>query len=253
MSSNFFRDDSVNIEHKLILDNHDGIIEGLDASDNSSTATGEGAVSASGQASVVAATGFRSVANVDGHVNQADHGSQVLDGVSGPFQNAFNSPGAVLANDVHHSPINTGTFVGVQAAGDANGAVVGHDNQTTTVLGNANDSAFGQGEATVGNASNNDVHDGAVSGLGGAHNQSHNHLSHGSALSEQGDALGHNVQDQSFHETHTNVSNILHSSGVDTAQDESSVHSHHSFHTDHIVQPEFDHGDDFGHEGFLHA
>jgi hypothetical protein len=250
--ANFIRDDSFFSEHDSNLVNR-GIIEGdVDQSDNSSTAVGTGAVSGSGGAAVNAATGLGSVANQgSGAVNQASGHAQVIND-SFVGANANNSPGALQVEGNATGAFNTGAVHGVQAGGPAIGNVLGDGNETATVLGHADGAGFGFGHATVGVASGNFVGgDGAISGLGEAHNQSHIIADHGSAVGGH-DALGSNVEDHHIDVRETNLSEIDHSSNVATAQGHSFTEAHQHFHPTHV---EVDHslvaGDDI--DGFFHA
>lgn len=227
--ANFFRDDSFSSETNTNLLNK-GIIDGdVDQSNNSSTAVGSGAVSASGASAVNVASGVGAVANAGGgDVNQAFGKGQVInDSLVG--QNAFNSPGALQVGGDADGAFNTGFVAGVQSGGPAIGNVVGDGNQTATVLGSADGAGFGFGNSTVGVASNNDIDgDGAISGLGGAQNQSHIFADHGSAVAGD-DAFGRNVQDFSTDVRETNLTNIEDSTNVATAQGRSFVDADQDF------------------------
>ena len=232
--ANFFRDDSVTTDHTANLLNK-GIIDGdVDQSDNSSTAVGAGAVSAAGGSAVNVASGLGAVANQgDGTVNQASGHGQVISG-SEVGQNAFNSPGALQVGGDAHGAFNTGFVEGVQSGGPAIGNVVGDGNQTATVLGHADGAGFGFGHATVGVASGNEFFgDGAVSGIGGAQNQSHILADHGSAVAGH-DAVGSNFDDESVHVTETNLSHIDHSDNVTSAQGHSVAEAHQHFQPTHV-------------------
>ena len=232
--ANFFRDDSFTSDHTANLLNK-GLIDGdVDQSDNSSTAVGAGAVSASGASTLNVASGTGSVAN-QGHgtVNQATgHGQIISDSIVG--QNAANSPGALQVGGDAHGAFNTGFVQGVQTGGPAIGNVVGHGNETATVLGHADGAGFGFGHATVGVASGNDFFgDGAVSGIGGAHNQSHIVADHGSAVAGH-DALGSNFEDHSVTLDETNLTHIDHSNNTATAQGHSFTDAHQHFQPTHV-------------------
>jgi len=232
--ANFFRDDSFTSDHTANLLNK-GLIDGdVDQSDNSSTAVGAGAVSASGGSTVNVASGLGAVANQGpGTVNQASGHGQVISG-SEVGQNAFNSPGALQVGGDAHGAFNTGFVQGVQTGGPAIGNVVGHGNETATVLGHADGAGFGFGHATVGVASGNDFFgDGAVSGIGGAHNQSHITADHGSAVAGH-DAAGSNFEDHSVTLDETNLTHIDHSSNTATAQGHSFTDAHQHFQPTHI-------------------
>ena len=232
--ANFFRDDSFTSDHTANLLNK-GLIDGdVDQSDNSSTAVGAGAVSASGGSTVNVASGLGAVANQGpGTVNQASGHGQVISG-SEVGQNAFNSPGALQVGGDAHGAFNTGFVQGVQTGGPAIGNVVGHGNETATVLGHADGAGFGFGHATVGVASGNDFFgDGAVSGIGGAHNQSHIVADHGSAVAGH-DALGSNFEDHSVTLDETNLTHVDHSNNIATAQGHSFTDAHQHFQPTHI-------------------
>jgi hypothetical protein len=232
--ANFFRDDSFTNETNTNLLNK-GIIDGdADLSNNSSTAVGAGAVSGSGGAAVNAATGANSVANQgSGDVNQAFGQSQIVDH-SSIGQNAFNSPGALQVGGDAHGAFNTGAVLGVQSGGPAVGNIVGDGNETATVLGNANNAGFGFGHSTVGVASGNDIHgDGAVSGFGGAQNQSHIFADHGSAVGGH-DAVGHNFEDHSLDVRETNLTHIDDSTNVTHAQGHSFAAADQDFAPKHV-------------------
>jgi hypothetical protein len=250
--TNFFRDDSFTTDHTANLLNKGIIDGGVDQSDNSSTAVGAGAVSASGGATVNAATGLGSVANQgSGSVNQASGHSQIVhDSLIG--SNAFNSPGALQVSGDADGAFNTGAVHGVQAGGPALGNVVGNGNQTATVTGHADNAAFGFGHATVGVASGNEIGgDGAVSGLGGASNQSHILADHGSAVAGH-DAVGHNFQDDSVHVQEENLTHIQDSDNVTNAQGHSFAAADQHFQPTHV---DVDHsqlaGDDI--DSFFHG
>jgi len=250
--ANFFRDDSVSTEHTANLLNK-GIIDGdVDQSDNSSTAVGAGAVSAAGGSTANVASGPFSVANLgDGDVNQASgHGQVISDSEVG--QNAFNSPGALQVGGDAHGAFNTGFVEGVQSGGPAIGNVVGDGNETATVLGHADGAGFGFGHSVVGVASGNEIGgDGAISGLGSSHNQSHIIADHGAAVAGN-DAFGSNEQDFSTNIHETNLSNIEDSQNVTSAQGHSFAEAEQDFHphATHIVDSEVA-GDDIDH--FFHG
>jgi len=232
--ANFFRDDSVTTEHTANLLNK-GIIDGdVDQSDNSSTAVGAGAVSASGGSPVNVASGFGSVANQgSGTVNQASgHGQVISDSEVG--LNSNNSPGSLQVGGDAHGAFNTGFIEGVQSGGPAIGNVVGDGNETATVLGHADGAGFGFGHSVVGVASGNEIGgDGAISGLGNSSNQSHIFADHGSAVAGH-DAFGSNQQDFSTHVTETNLSHIENSDNVTSAQGHSFAAAEQDFHPHHV-------------------
>ena len=232
--ANFFRDDSVSTEHTANLLNK-GIIDGdVDQSDNSSTAVGAGAVSASGGSTANVASGLGAVANLgDGDVNQASgHGQVISDSEVG--QNAFNSPGALQVGGDADGAFNTGFIQGTQSGGPAIGNVVGDGNETATVLGDADGAGFGFGHSTVGVASGNEIDgDGAISGLGGAQNQSHIFADHGSAVAGD-DAFGSNAQDFSTNISEKNFSHIEDSDNVTSAQGHSFAEADQHFAPKHV-------------------
>jgi hypothetical protein len=232
--ANFFRDDSFTDEHTANLLNK-GIIDGdVDQSDNSSTAVGAGAVSGSGGAAVNAATGIGSVANQgSGTVNQASGHGQIIS-ASEVGLNSNNSPGSLQVGGDAHGAFNTGFVEGVQAGGPAIGNVVGSGNETATVLGHADGAGFGFGHSTVGVASGNEIGgDGAISGLGGAQNQSHLIADHGSAIGGH-DAFGSNFDDESVNVRETNIEHIDHSDNVTAAQGHSFAEGHQHFQPEHV-------------------
>jgi len=250
--ANLFRDDSVFTDHTANLLNK-GIIDGdVDQSDNSSTAVGAGAVSASGGSAVNVADGLGAVANQGGgDVNQAFGNGQVIDD-SVVGQNLSNSPGAIQAGGDAHGAFNTGFLQGVQSGGPAVGNVVGDGNETATVLGDAHGAGFGFGHSTVGVASGNDIFgDGAVSGLGGAQNQSHLTADHGAAIGGH-DAAGTNLQDFSTSIHEENFSHVEDSQNVTGAQGHSFAAADQHFAPQHV---DVDHsqvaGDDIA--DFFHA
>jgi hypothetical protein len=232
--ANFFEDESFTSEHTANLLNK-GFIDGfVDLSDNSSTAVGAGAVSGSGGAVVNAATGLGSVANAgSGSVNQASGEGQIISN-SAVGQNISHSPGAISVGHDAQGAFNTGVVHGVQSGGPAIGNVVGHGNETATVLGDASGSAFGFGHSTAGAASGNTVFgDGALSGVGGAQNQSHIIADHGSAVGGH-DAVGHNVEDHHLDVHETNLTHIEDSTNVTSAQGHSLAEGHQHFAPTHV-------------------
>jgi hypothetical protein len=250
--ANFFQDDSFTSDHTANLLNK-GLIDGdVDQSDNSSTAVGAGAVSASGGAAVNAATGLGSVANQgSGAVNQASgHGQIIHDSLVG--LNSNNSPGSLQVGGDAHGAFNTGFVEGTQAGGPAIGNVVGNGNETATVLGHADGAGFGFGHSTVGVASGNAIGgDGAISGLGGAQNQSHLIADHGSAIGGH-DAFGSNFEDHHISVQETDLTHIDHSDNVTSAQGHSFAEGHQHFAPQHV---DIDHslvaGDDI--DTFFHG
>jgi len=232
--ANFFRNDSVSTDHTANLLNKGLIYGDVDQSDNSSTAVGAGAVSASGGSPVNVASGDGAVANQGtGNVNQAfGHGQVISDSFVGA--NANNSPGALQVEGDAHGAFNTGEVIGVQSAGPAIGNVVGSGNETATVLGHADGAGFGFGHSVVGVASGNTIGgDGAISGLGDSQNQSHIIADHGSAVAGH-DAAGFNSQDFSFTSEETNLTHIDHSSNVTHAQGHSIAAADQHFAPQHV-------------------
>jgi len=175
----------------------------LDQDSHNANAIGAGSVAGSGDANVLAATGFKSVAAQDSTVNQADHGSQVLsDSFVG--QNQFGSAGAVQAGG-NAAGINTGVNTGVISGGNTDHTVVGSGNHVANVEGSADGAAFGTGSNA---ASFNSLHDSALSAGGNASNASHNFADHGAAVGAH-DAFGVNSE-------HT-VDNVIGSSNTNLA------------------------------------
>lgn len=143
----------------------------------------------------VNATGDGAVAAGDDVENAATgDGSQIIDGDN--LGQANTGDGAVQAGDDINAPVNTGEFTGVQADGDVENTVVGDDNQSAQVSGEADNSTFNFGDGDVTNFGDADIDDAAVSvGGGDANNVSDNFLDEGAAASAGGDATG------SFEET----------------------------------------------------
>jgi hypothetical protein len=250
--ADIFRDDSFSSEHTANLLNK-GLIDGdVDLGDHSATAVGAGAVAGSGGAAVNAATGLGAVANQgSGTVSQASGHGQVISN-SEVGLNSNNSPGSLQVGGDAHGAFNTGFVEGVQSGGPAVGNVVGDGNETATVLGHADGAGFGFGHSTVGVASGNFVGgDGAISGFGSAHNQSHILADHGSAVGGH-DAFGSNFDDEHVDIRETNLTHIEDSENVTTAQGHSTAHAHQHFHPTHV---EVDHsqiaGDDI--DTFFHG
>ena len=141
---------------------------------DNTTAT-HGGVASSGDGDVIATTG--------------DNSSTV--GVGGDNFGQVAGPGAVVAGPGANidGPINTGTFTGVQADGDVTNSVVGNDNQSAQVSGNAQDAVFNFGAGS--NIVDVSGSPGATTALGGdATNQIGNVVGPGGALSGSGDASG---------------------------------------------------------------
>jgi hypothetical protein len=166
-------DYSTNIDNSVDVD-VDGEVHGdLDVDTTNVNATGDGAVAA-GDDVENAATG---------------DGSQVIDGDN--FGQANTGDGAVLAGGDIEAPVNTGVFTGVQADGDVENTVVGDDNQSAQVSGEADNSVFNFGDGDVTNFGDADIEDSAVSvGGGDANNVSDNFLEEGAAAAAGGDAEG---------------------------------------------------------------
>ena len=95
--------------------------------------------------------------------NASGDGSQIIDGDN--FGQANTGDGAIQAEgDV--TGANTGTNTGVVAGGNAEDNVVGDDNQTANVDGNADGSVFNFGDGDVNNTSNNTLEDGSAISTG---------------------------------------------------------------------------------------
>jgi len=101
----------------------------------------------------------------DVEVNAATgDGSQVIDGDN--LGQANTGDGAVLAGG-DATGVNTGVNTGINAGGDVNNAVVGDDNQTAQVGGNAEDTVFNFGDgADVSNVNDNTLGDGSAIATG---------------------------------------------------------------------------------------
>jgi hypothetical protein len=131
-------------------------------------------------------------------------------GVGGDNSGQVAGEGAVVAGPgaTIDGPIMTGgTFTGVQADGPVTNSVVGNNNQSAQVNGDAQDAVFNFGGGTVTDVSGSP---GAVTAVGGdATNQIGNTVTQGGALSSGGDATGHyedNDQDNDTTTTSTDVS-----------------------------------------------
>jgi hypothetical protein len=248
-----FNDNSVHIDNSQTILNNGFIGGDISLDNHSATATGAGSVAAAGGSDVNAATGDHSVANTGGgDVNQANgQGSQVVDG-SQVGHNAVGSPGAIQADGTSGGAFNSGVNTGAQVGGQAQDTNVGHDINSADVHGHADGSAIGFGQGDVSNASNNNVHDGAVSGHGPASNVSDNTADHGSGVGGH-DASGTQLQDNSTTVDHTDVTSVDHSSDVNLAQDGSHADASQHFQPHH---DEVDHShlgnDDVDHTA-LHA
>jgi hypothetical protein len=192
-----YEDYSTNIDNSLDVE-VDGDVDGdLEIDTTNVNATGDGAVAAGDDAEGVA-TGDGAVAAGDDIDNAATgDGSQIIDGDN--FGQANTGDGAVLVGDDLEAPVNTGEFTGVQADGDVENTVVGDDNQTAQVSGEADNSTFNFGDGDVTNFGDAEFDDTAVSVGGDATNVSNNELEEGAALSGTGDAEG------SFQETEVEV------------------------------------------------
>jgi hypothetical protein len=105
--------------------------------------------------------------NVFGDVdvnNASGDGSQIIDGDN--FGQANTGDGAIQAEgDV--TGANTGVNTGVISGGDAEGNVVGDNNQTAQVEGSADGTVFNFGDGDVSNTSNNTLEDGSAIATGG--------------------------------------------------------------------------------------
>ncbi|HEY6797614.1 MAG TPA: hypothetical protein VI248_23310, partial [Kineosporiaceae bacterium] len=106
--------------------------------------------------------------------------------------------------------------------------------------------------STVGVASGNLVGgDGAISGLGGAQNQSHLIADHGSAIGGH-DAFGSNLEDHHVTVHETNLTHIADSDNVTTAQGHSFAEAHQHFAPTHVhVDHSLVAGDDI--DTFFHS
>jgi len=224
--TNVFNDNRTFIDNSHDFVNNGVIAGNVNIDDHSATAIGAGAVAGSGDANVVAATGANSVAAQGSSVNQADHGSQVIDhGAVG--QNQVGSDGAVQSGG-DAAGVNTGVNTGVVSGGGTDHTVVGDGNHVSNVEGSADGSAFGTGANA---ASGNQVHDGAAAAGGDASNASHDVADHGAAVGGH-DALGLN------HESDQN--NVLNSEDTNIGSDHSHAHGHQDIqhvdeHIDHSV------------------
>jgi hypothetical protein len=110
-------------------------------------------------------------------------GSQVIDGDN--LGQANTGDGAILAEgDVEGA--NTGVNTGVITGGDAENVVVGDDNQTAQVSGDAEDTVFNFGDGDVSNVNDNTLGDGSAIATG------------------EGDATGTDI-DVEDNDTETNV------------------------------------------------
>ncbi|HEX2810653.1 MAG TPA: hypothetical protein VHN80_31200 [Kineosporiaceae bacterium] len=223
--TNVFNDNRTFIDQSHDF-NNSGIIAGdVNIDDHSANAIGAGAVAGSGDANVVAATGDGSTAAQGSTVNQADHGSQVIDG-STVGQNQSNSDGGVQSGD-EASGVNTGVNTGVVAGDQVDDTVVGDGNKVANVDGHADGSAIGFGQGDTSAASGNHVRDGSLSSGGDAHSASHNEADHGGAIGGD-DALGHSLE--------SNETNVLGSEDTNLAQDESHATAHQDIHqVDHTI------------------
>ncbi len=96
--------------------------------------------------------------------NASGDGSQIIDGDN--FGQANTGDGAIQSEgDV--SGANTGVNTGVISGGDAEGNVVGDDNQVAQVEGSADGTVFNFGDGDVSNTSNNTLEDGSAIATGG--------------------------------------------------------------------------------------
>jgi hypothetical protein len=96
--------------------------------------------------------------------NASGDGAQIIDGDN--FGQANTGDGAIQAEgDV--TGANTGTNTGVVSGGDAQGNILGDDNQTAQVQGSADGTVFNFGDGDVSNTSNNTLEDGSAIATGG--------------------------------------------------------------------------------------
>jgi hypothetical protein len=213
----------------------------IDEDSHDAIAAGAGSVAGSGNANIVAATGFKSVAAQDSEVNQADHGSQVL---SHSFvgQDQFGSPGAVQAGG-NAEGVNTGFNSGVVAGGHVDHTVVGSGNHVANVEGHADGAAFGFGSGDTSAASGNFVQDGALTAHGNAHNISHNLADHGAAVGEN--AFGNNLEHTENNVVASDNTNLASGHSASFAEQFQSHHSNEIH--DSLIHGHADLGDtDFG-------
>lgn len=208
-------DNSTNIDNSVDVD-VDGDFKG-DLDVTNVNATGDGAVAAgddvtgvaTGDGAFAAGDDIQGVATGDGAIAVGDdvRDSQLNTGdgavlVGDDLEGAVNTgefTGAQAGGDID-GPVNTGEFTGIQAGDDVENAVVGDNNQTANVSGEAENSTFNFGDGDVTNFGEADFDDTAVAvGGGDATNVSDNELDDGSALAVGGDA------DADFQETEIDV------------------------------------------------
>jgi hypothetical protein len=213
----------------------------IDEDSHNAIAAGAGSVAGSGDANIVAATGFKSVAAQDSTVNQADHGSQVLSN-SLVGQNQANSPHAVQAGG-EASGVNTGFNSGVVAGGHVDHTVVGSGNEVANVEGHADGSALGFGSGDTSAASGNFLQDAALSAHGSAHNVSDNLADHGAAIGEN--AFGNNLEHTENNVVASDNTNLASGHSASLAEQFQSHHTNEIH--DSLIHGHADLGDtDFG-------
>lgn len=118
---------------------------------------------------------------------------QIIDGPN--FGQANTGDGAVQAGRDAEG-VNTGVNTGINAGGDVENAVVGDDNQTAQVSGDADGTVFNFGGGDVNNLGNADIDDSSLSfGEGDATTISDVTVDDGSAIAVGGSASGSNVED----------------------------------------------------------
>lgn len=118
---------------------------------------------------------------------------QIIDGPN--FGQANTGDGAVQAGRDAEG-VNTGVNTGINAGGDVENAVVGDDNQTAQVSGDADGTVFNFGGGDVNNLGNADIDDSSLSfGDGDATTISDVTVDDGSAIAVGGSASGSNVED----------------------------------------------------------
>jgi hypothetical protein len=236
--TNIFNDNSVHIDQSQNVFNS-GIIGGnVSVDGHDANAVGAGAV-AGVDSNQNVANGDHSTVNT-GTLNQADHGSQIIDG-SNVGQNQVGSPGGVQVGHDASGGFNTGVNTGVTSGGSVDHTVVGDHNSTANIGGSADGSAlsFGQGAASA--ASGNSVHDGSLAAGGSSQNLSHNTTGDGGAIAGH-DASGTNVTDS---HDHVNATFVEDSTNVDTTQDHSLGQSSQNLHDTHAA---VDHSTLAGHD-----
>jgi hypothetical protein len=170
----------------------------IDVDNDHVNVDGDGNAVNTGEGDQNAATGDQAQVIDGDNFGQANTGNEASQAASVFGDAQSNSgDGAVLAGDDIEAPVNTGVNTGVIADGDVEDTVVGNDNETANVDGNADGTVFNFGEGEVNNASNNVIDDGAVAAGGDATNVSNNDASQGGAVSGTGDATGSFTDDNS--------------------------------------------------------